>query len=208
MSDWTKDDLRRGYDEAASRYDRSEAPLEWLGISRMRRNVFGRASGRVLEVAVGTGVNLPHFPAACDVTAVDLSPRMLAVARGRAERLGRRASFDVMDAEMLELDSDSFDTVASSMSVCTFPDPVRALSEMARVCRPGGRVLLLEHGRSSWEVAGRWQDRHAHRFSSQLGCHWNRDPVALAQRAGLRVVRSRRRFLGVFQAIEAVPEAG
>ena len=96
-----------------------------------------------------------------------------------------------------------FDTVVSSLSACTFPNPAGALQEMARVCRTDGKILLLEHGRSHREWLGRWQDRHADKFAKPLGCHWNREPLELTKSAGLKIIRSRRSFFGIFHRIEA-----
>jgi len=80
-----------------------------------------------------------------------------------------------------------------------------ALEEMTRVCRTGEKILLLEHGRSDRERLGRWQDRHADQFVKPLGCHWNREPLELAKKAGVKVIRSRRSFFGIFHRIEAEP---
>ncbi len=83
--------------------------------------------------------------------------------------------------------------------------PVNALREMARVCKPGGRVLLLEHGRSDREWLGRWQDRRQDSFAKQLGCHWNREPVEMVRQSGLILASTWRAFFGVFHVIEATP---
>jgi ubiquinone/menaquinone biosynthesis C-methylase UbiE len=95
------------------------------------------------------------------------------------------------DAENLPFRDKSFDTVVSSLSTCTFPDPVAALEETARVCSLAGKVLLLEHGRSDCERIGRWQDRHEDLFAEPFGCHWNREPLRLVRDAGLKVISAR-----------------
>ncbi|MBI3583112.1 MAG: class I SAM-dependent methyltransferase [Nitrospinae bacterium] len=107
-----------------------------------------------------------------------------------------------MDAESLAFPDRSFDTVVSSLTLCTFSDPLAALNEMARVCRKDGRILLLEHGRSSHEWLGRWQDRKAKGHAEILGCHWNREPLNLIQQVGLKVYSIRRIFFGIFHLIE------
>jgi ubiquinone/menaquinone biosynthesis C-methylase UbiE len=114
-------------------------------------------------------------------------------------------SFLLADAEALPLRDKSFETVVSSLTTCTFPDPVAALREMARVCRTGGKILLLDHGRSNREWLGRWQDRRDDRHARQLGCHWNREPLKLVRKAGLTVARAYRTFFGIFHVIEAKP---
>jgi ubiquinone/menaquinone biosynthesis C-methylase UbiE len=132
----------------------------------------------------------------------------LDIARKRAAKLSVNVSFLLADAEALPFSDESFDTVVSSLSTCTFPDPVAALKEMARVCRPQEKVLLLEHGRSDREWLGRWQDRHADQFAKPLGCHWNREPLEIAPKANLRVVAAWRTFFGIFHLIEAQPHSG
>ena len=171
----------------------------------LRRRLLRRARGRVLEIAVGTGKNLPYYPPGVRIIAMDLSREMLKIARGRAETLPIDISFLLGDAEALPFRDHSFDTVVSSLSTCTFPDPVAALKEMARVCRTNGRVLLLEHGRSDREWLGRVQDRYADRFTKQVGCHWNREPLELVRQAALQVAGAERHVFGVFHSIEAVP---
>ena len=196
-------ELSAKYDRFARWYDWLEGIPNLLGLSRLRRMLFRRATGKVLEVAVGTGKNLTFYPRDCRITALDLSREMLKVARKRAAKLSMNVSFSLADSEALPFADKSFDTVVSSLSTCTFPHPVAALEEMARVCRPEGLVLLLEHGRSDCECLGRWQDRHADQFAKPLGCHWNREPQDLARKAGLMVHRAERFFFGIFHQIEA-----
>jgi ubiquinone/menaquinone biosynthesis C-methylase UbiE len=203
MSHLSKEALQQKYDQAARWYDPAETMLDWLGLGHLRHELLQKASGDVLEVAVGTGKNLPHYPRGCAITAIDLSPEMLNVARKRADRLDLDATFQVMDAEALDFPDGSFATVVSTLSTCTFPNPVKALREMARVCRPGGKVLLLEHGRSSRPRLARFQDRRAEGFSKPLGCHWNREPLELLRHAGLTTVTARRTFFGVLHTVEA-----
>ncbi len=202
----TRQEISQKYDRFAQWYDVVEGVPDLLGIRKLRQRVLRQASGRVLEVAVGTGKNLRYYPRDCRIIAVDLSREMLAIAQKRAFRLQMNISFLLADAEALPFSDKSFDMVVSSLSTCTFPDPVAALAEMARVCRSDGKILLLEHGRSNREWLGRWQDRHADQFSKPLGCHWNREPLELAQQADLKVDNSRRVFFGVFHQIEAAPE--
>jgi ubiquinone/menaquinone biosynthesis C-methylase UbiE len=199
--------ISQKYDRFAQWYDIAEGVPDLLGIRKLRQRVLRQASGRILEVAVGTGKNLRYYPRGCRIIAVDLSREMLAIAQKRAFRLQTNVSLLLADAEALPFSNESFDTVVSSLSTCTFPDPVAAFVEMARVCRSHGNILLLEHGRSNREWLGRWQDRHADQFAKPLGCHWNREPLELAKAAHLKVIGSRRNFYGVFHRIEAKPEA-
>ena len=200
-----KEEIRRKYEKFARWYDLMDGIPEMLGVRRLRRRLLQRASGKVLEIAVGTGRNLRYYSKTCKITAVDFSPAMLKVARKRASRLELTIPFLVMDAERLALPDQCFDTVVSSLSMCTFPDPAAVLREMARVCRADGRILLLEHGRSTWEWLGRWQDRRADRHAKTLGCRWNREPLDLVRQSGLTLVAAQRFFFGIVHVIQARP---
>ena len=199
----TPQELSRRYSRVARWYDRVEGILGLLGVSKFDAGCCSRRAIE-LEVALGTGKNLPHYLHQCCIIAMDLSRETLNIAQKRAAKLSMNVSFLLADAEALPFSDESFDTVVSSLSTCTFPNPVAALKEMARVCRPKGKVLLLEHGRSDREWLGRWQDRHADQFAKPLGCHWNREPLELVGQTGLKVYRAKRNFFGVFQQIESL----
>src|ERR687891_1448124 len=113
---FTSQEISRKYDRFARWYDWVEGVPELLGLSRLRRRLLRRASGRVLEVAVGTGKNLRYYPASCRITALDLSREMLAIAQKRASRLAVDVSFLLADAETLPFSDETFDTVVSSLS--------------------------------------------------------------------------------------------
>ena len=200
-------EISQKYDRFARWYDWVEGIPETLGLKRLRQRILERASGTVLEVAIGTGKSLSYYPRGCRIIAVDLSREMLNIAQKRAGKLSMNVSFLLADAEALPFSDNTFDTIVSSLSTCTFPDPVAALQEMARVCRPEGKILLLEHGRSDREWFGRFQDRTADRHAKQLGCHWNREPLELVGQAGLKVYRAKRNFFGIFQQIESLKMA-
>lgn len=203
----TSREIAQKYDLFARWYDMVEGvPDLLLRVRKLRKRLLQRAHGRVLEVAVGTGKNLRYYPAVhCDIVAVDVSKRMLDQARARAKNLSLDVSFAVMDAETLSFPEQTFDTVVCSLTMCTFPDPVSALRQMARVCKLQGRILLLEHGRSDREWLGKWQDRRDDRHARQLGCHWNREPLELVHRAGLTPAAGHRSLLGIFHEIEIEP---
>jgi ubiquinone/menaquinone biosynthesis C-methylase UbiE len=204
---FTSREISEKYDRFARWYDLVEGIPDVLGVRKLRRRLLRQASGNVLEVAVGTGKNLPYYPPGCRIIAMDVSREMLNVARKRAAELSMDVSFLLADAQALPFPDHSFDTVVSSLSTCTFPEPLIALQEIARVCRTDRRVLLLEHGRSNREWLGRWQDRREDSFAKQLGCHWNREPLELVRKAGLKINNSRRVFFGVFHTIDAEPGA-
>ena len=202
---FTSREISEKYDRFARWYDLVGGVPDLLGVRILRRRLLRHASENVLEVAVGTGKNLPCYPPGCRIIAVDVSREMLNVARQRAAKLSMDVLFSLTDAATLPFSDKSFDTVVSSLTSCTFPNPVAALREMARVCRTEGRVLLLEHGRSNREWLGRWQDRHAEKFALPLGCHWNREPLDLVRKAGVKMNAAQRFFFGIFHQIEAAP---
>ena len=203
----TASTLQNAYNEIAEGYDKKIwFDQHILGVKRLRRNLLSKTTGRILEVACGTGLNIPLFPAGSDITAVDLSPNMLEVGRANGTKHGLNVNFAVMDAEHLEFADGSFDTVVSTLSTCTFPDPVKALQEMKRVCRPNGLILLLEHGHSSLPWLANFQDRNEYQhYRDHAGCRWNQDPLDLVKSAGLKVLRSKRNILGMFHSVEAAP---
>jgi ubiquinone/menaquinone biosynthesis C-methylase UbiE len=193
-------DLQNKWDRASRWYDLATVVLEALVFRRLRSRLLKSASGRVLEVAGGTGWNLRHYPAGADIIAVDLSPGMIAKARKRGA-----AKVAVMDAERLAFRDGLFDTVVSTLGTCTFLDPVVARREMRRVCRPSGRILLLEHGRSDRSRIATWQDRRASKHAACLGCWWNREPLENVRKAGLRPQLAIRRFLGMVVSVRESP---
>jgi ubiquinone/menaquinone biosynthesis C-methylase UbiE len=203
----TVDQLQGAYDEIADGYEKRVWFDQYiLGVARQRKRLMSKAHGKILDVACGTGLNFAFFPTTSEITAVDLSQRMLAVARRKAADLNLDIQTHVMDAEKLEFAEGVFDTVTSTLSTCTFPDPIQALREMKRVCRMGGLILLLEHGHSSLPWLATFQDRNVlQHYQQNAGCRWNQDPLDLVKAAGLKILRGRRFGLGMFHAIVATP---
>lgn len=158
-------------------------------VAALRRRALATAAGEVVELGYGSGTNLPLYPAAVTaVLAVEPSP----VARRLAERREAAAPMPVrhvgLDGEALPVADASADTVVSTFTLCTIPDPVRALHEVRRVLRPGGRFLFLEHGLAPDERTRRWQ-RRLNPLQQRLfaGCHLDREIDVLVERAGLEV---------------------
>ena len=142
------DAIRRRYNRNAFLYDLMESPLERLRFAAWRSRLRDRVAGpKALEVGVGTGKNLPYYPEGVSVTAIDFSSRMLKRARAVAQRRGMPIDFEEMDVQRLDLPDHCFDTIFATFVFCSVPDPVAGLVELRRVCKPGGRLLLLEHMR-------------------------------------------------------------
>jgi ubiquinone/menaquinone biosynthesis C-methylase UbiE len=166
-----------------------------------------RARGRVLEVAIGTGRNLPYYPADVTVTGIELSPAMLAVARRRAADLGCDTSLQEDDAERLPYGDASFDTVVCALALCSIPDPATAIGEMKRVLVPGGRLLLLDHIGSTWPPVYAVQWLFERITIRAAGEHFTRRQLPLVRAAGFQVVDTERLKVGTVERIYAVKPA-
>jgi len=197
-----------------------ESAEAWSSISRLRRELIAHAHRRVGGGGVGTGRNLPLYARDVRLLAVDNAEGMLEVARRRATTLaasgdsgsasgGAAAEFVVADATALPLPAGSVDAVVDTFSLCSYEDPAAALAEMARVLAPGGRLLLLEHGRSSWGVVNWFLDKYTPAHVARHGCSWNRDMAALAAGvAGVAQVEVVRADLGTTFMWVGVKEGG
>ncbi len=198
---------KRVWDKAAPSYDKQIAFFEKNWFAGGREWLGERARGRVLEVAVGTGRNLPHYRADAAVTGIELSPAMLALARQCAAGLGRDVDLREADAERLPFGDATFDTVVCALSLCNIPSPVAALGEMRRVLGPGGRLLLLDHIGSTWPpvYAAQWL---AERVTIRTaGEHFTRRQLPLVQAAGFQIMETERLKAGTVERIHAVRPA-
>jgi ubiquinone/menaquinone biosynthesis C-methylase UbiE len=193
--------VRRRYDEMAGNWRLLGITDALLLLNRLRRNQFSGVRGAVLDVACGTGENFPYLERARSVVAFDLSPEMIGEARRRARQLRMDVDLVVGDAQKMPFPDGIFDEVVSGFSTCTFPDHVAALGEMVRVTRPGGRILLVEHGRSSVGAIARRQDRNIERVLARSACRNNRDVLAEIAEAGLTPSVVRTSHLGMLQRV-------
>lgn len=164
----------------AAVYDRGLKATEEAGLRAMRRELLVEASGRTIDLGAGTGANLGLYPeAVTELVLAEPDPHMLRKLRAKLEESGSDAGAIQAPAEKLPFEDSSFDTAIFTLVLCTVPNPDTALAEAARVLRPGGRLLFLEHVRSEDPSLARWQDRleKPWRFLGD-GCHCNRDTVA------------------------------
>jgi len=200
-------DIRDSYAEYADGIRR----LEWLDrlvIGRHRRHRFGDVDRRVLDVACGTGTNFRYLPETVELVGVDISPEMLTQAEATLADLGRDGTLREMDAQDLAFPDDSFDTVISALSTCTFPDPIAALREMDRVCKPEGTIRLVEHGRSDVGPIAKYQEWRADAHYAKTGCRWTQEPRELVSQAGLTVRDTSTGLFGTITTFEITPNQG
>lgn len=196
---------RKVWAEEAAGYDKQIGFFEKYLFGRdHRRWVCSQAEGDVLEVAIGSGLNLPLYPSSIRLTGIDLSPEMLTLARRRAEDLGVNVDLREGDAHNLPFADESFDTVVCTFSLCNIPDEARAVAEMKRVLRPGGKLLLLDHIRSASKPIY-WVQRLIEVFSVRFdGDHMTRRPLEHVKAQGFEIHRRERFRTGIVERIAAV----
>jgi ubiquinone/menaquinone biosynthesis C-methylase UbiE len=195
--------VRRIQDKEAPRYDRQMGFFDRILFAGGREWACSQVRGDVLELAIGTGRNLPHYPADVRLTGIELSPQMLEIARARAFELGRGVDLRIGDAQALEFEDLSFDTVIVTFGLCTIPDDRAAATEAHRVLRPGGRLVLLEHVRSpspTLRTMQRALDPLSVRFAAD---HLVRDPLDYLGNLGFEIDSLQRLKRGIVERVVA-----
>ena len=199
---------RRYWDKESASYDKQMQFFERLLSPDSRAWVCAQATGNTLEVAIGTGLNLPFYPAGVQLTGIDFSPAMLEIARRRADQLGMDVDLRVADALDLPFPDACFDTVVATYALCAVPDEGQAVKEMSRVLRPGGLLLLADH------IAARvWPIRVLQHLAEMVtgplqGEHFLRRPLRQVQAEGLQLEQSERFKLGLIERLAARKPAG
>jgi ubiquinone/menaquinone biosynthesis C-methylase UbiE len=176
----------RGHPIFAAVFDRMSRSVEKKGMGELRHALLARATGTVVEIGAGTGLNFQHYPASVtEVVATEPDPNMLRRAREAARSSPANVRVERALAEELPCEDGSVDTAVATLVFCTVPDQAAAFAEIRRVLKPDGSLLFLEHVRSDDPRLARWQDRVQPVWSALgAGCHPNRDTPAAIERAG------------------------
>ncbi len=181
--------IKKRYDRISKVYDWLEQPMEWMMFEKWRQEVSESLKGKVLEIGVGTGKNIPYYPEGAEVTAIDFSGKMLARAKKKAEKTGKTVELLHMDAQDMDFADNTFDVVFTTCVFCSVPDPVQGLKEIRRVLKPGGEAIMIEHVRSEKKILGKLMDLLNPIPRTIYGANINRRTVENVKKAGFTDVQ-------------------
>lgn len=180
----TTKEIKKRYNRAAKFYDILENPMELMGLRSWRVDLMKDLHGKVLEVGVGTGKNVEFYPDEAEITAIDFSEKMLELARLKVSKFKKKVTLIGMDVENLMFPDNTFDTVFTTCVFCSVPNPIKGLMEIKRVCKPGGKILMLEHVRSESRILGLIMDLFNPLTVNIYGANINRRTVENLYKSG------------------------
>jgi len=185
MSNETKK-IKGRYNRISKIYDILEQPMEVMTMSKWREKLIENIEGpKILEVGVGTGKNLLIYPNKLEITGIDFSENMLEKANQKIKGKENITLIE-MDAQKMSFADNTFDTIVTSCVFCSVPDPVEGLKEMRRVCRPDGKIIMLEHMRSHHNIVGKFMDVVNFIPLHTWGANINRETIANILKAGFK----------------------
>ena len=195
---------KRRYNRIALIYDSMEGLVEMSRYRNWRELLWSKVEGtNILEVGVGTGKNFSYYPADAEITAIDFSDRMLMRAKDRARKQKVTVHLQQMDVQNLKFEDNTFDTIIASFVFCSVPNPVRGLMEVERVCKPGGKVVLLEHVLSANRIVAWLMNLANPLVVRMIGVNINRHTVENVSKSSLVVEQVTNLGAGIFKLIEA-----
>ncbi len=204
VQDKATEATKRRYNRVAPVYDLMDIIVERSRYSKWWELLWSKLEGtKILEVGVGTGKNFPYYPLKADITAIDFSEKMLSRARQKAEKQKVKVNLKQMDVQHLEFEDDIYDSVIASFVFCSVPDPVRGLVEVKRVCKPEGKVLLLEHVLSANRILALLMNLANPVVVRTMGPNINRRTVENVVDSGLKLEKVTNLAAGIFKLIEA-----
>jgi ubiquinone/menaquinone biosynthesis C-methylase UbiE len=195
---------RRRYNRIAATYDHMESFVERAYFSKWRKLQWSKVEGtQILEVGVGTGKNIPFYPAGAEITAIDFSEEMLKRAKERAERREVKVRLRQMDVQNMDFKDNSFDSVVATFVFCSVPDPIQGLQEINRVCKPGGKIILLDHVLHANVIIGNIMNLANPFVVPLMGANINRQTVSNVIKSDLTLESVTDLGFGIFKLIEA-----
>lgn len=195
---------RKRYDRNAPLYDVMEILIERYRFKEWRKLLWSKVEGKkILEIGVGTGKNFPYYPLDAEIVAIDFSEKMLSRAIDKAKNQKLKVDLRQMDVQSLDFEDNTFDTVAATTVFCSVPDPIKGLREVERVCKPRGKVILLEHVLSANLILG-WLMNLTNPLAVRMsGANINRRTTENVNKSGLVIETVTNLWLGIFKLIEA-----
>lgn len=188
--DMHSEKIRKKYNRAARFYDILETPMEMMALREWRIDLMKGLEGNILEIGVGTGKNIEYYPDDISITAIDFSEGMLQKAREKAEKYNKNVTLIQMDAQDMKFPDNTFDTIFTTCVYCSVPDPVKGLKEMRRVCKPNGKIIMIEHVRSEMWLLGAVMDILNPIVVTTYGANINRKTVENIYKSGFTDVNS------------------
>ncbi|UQD50994.1 class I SAM-dependent methyltransferase [Bacillus methanolicus] len=198
-----KTQLIQKFNKQASKYAKKRKKQEQ---NKWRKQIFQSVKGKTLEVAVGVGMNFAFYPKDIEYIGVDFSPQMIEQAKEAAKEYGINAKFIISDVESLNFPENSFDTIVSSGSLCSYEDPVHVLNLFNQWCKEDGQILLMEHGLFSVPALAWIQKKLDNYAVKAIGCHQNRDILDIVNQSNSIINKHERAFLGYLYLIWVNPQ--
>jgi ubiquinone/menaquinone biosynthesis C-methylase UbiE len=197
---------QRKWDKVAPNFDLMAGGGGEVRWRPFKEALFGHMEGKILFLALGTGLDIAAFPPGQDIIAIDISPKMLEQAKERLEAYDGNIRAEVMDVHEMPFAPDSFDQIYTSCTFCSVPDPVKGLQALYRVLKPGGKLFMFEHTGSRW-YPFRYMMNMMTLLSERMGPSMNRKTVDNVRAAGFRITEVNNIFLDVVKTIKAVKPA-
>jgi len=204
--------IKKRYNRIAPIYDLMEVMMEKGKMSSWREKLWQRVAenipdsgGKLLEAGVGTGKNIEYYPDNTEIYAIDFSDKMLEKARNKVNELQKSVHLMQMDIEDLNFPDKNFDIIVSSCVFCSVPDPVRGLEELKRVCKNDGKIIMLEHMRTTYEPWGKLMDAFNWVSLYTWGANINRRTIENINKAGLKIVEVNDLWFDVVKEIVLQP---
>jgi len=200
--DMDRQSLIKKFDKQAKKYDKRRKNDQAY---KFRQRIFQEAKGKVLEVAIGSGLNFPFYSSDIELTGLDFSHEMLKRAQNAAKDYPFKTTLIQEDVETVDFNENSFDTIISSGSLCAYQDPVSVLNSFQKWCEPDGKILMIEHGISTNKPLACLQNALDPLALKVVGCHQNRNISKIVKESGLKLIREERYLAGYLYLIWAKP---